>query len=163
MNEADSIFSCTPDFIAHLRSLREERLRTKAAGNSRKHLTPKQRAFILEKTGRRCHICGGAITDKWVADHVYAHTYGGEHSLDNFLPAHRICNGSKWFYGTEEFQWIMKMGVYFRTQLEEVGNPDAIALAQAFLEHERHRDSRRKNRPPKPTPLHTNHPPHLTC
>ena len=147
MSEADTIFSDVLEFSAHLRSLRENRLANKTTGeNHKKRLTKTQRISILEKTGGRCHICGGAINEKWVVDHVFAHTYGGEHSLDNYLPAHGVCNRAKWFYGTEEFQWILKMGVYFRTQLEEIGNPNATSLAKSFLENEMHRDSRRKSR-----------------
>ncbi|AGX86755.1 HNH endonuclease [Candidatus Symbiobacter mobilis] len=145
MREADTIFPDVPEFSAHLRILREVRLANKVTNeNKRKKLTKKQRNIILEKTGGRCHICGGPIDGIWVAGHVFAHTYGGEHTLDNYLPAHRICNAAKWFYGTEELQWILKFGVYFRTQLEEIGNPDAISLAKCFLEHEKRRESRRK-------------------
>ena len=148
MNQDNSIFPNVPDFSAHLRTLREKRLKNKAEGrNNRKSLSAKQRIIIFKKTAGRCHICGGELTGKWVADHVYAYTYGGEHTLENYLPAHQICNRSKWFYGTEEFQWILKMGIYFRTQLEEIGNPYAVSLAQLFLEHEAHRESRRKNQP----------------
>ncbi len=145
MADADQVFSETLEFTAHLRSLRETRLENKFANaNTRKRLTSAQRKLILEKTDTRCHICGGEIEGKWVADHVYAHSLGGEHSLENYLPAHAICNRAKWFYGTEEFQWILKMGVFFRTQLEEIGNPEAVALASAFLDHERQRNARRK-------------------
>lgn len=145
MQEADSTFSNVDDFILRLHNLRKERLAAKMIGKGkRKSLTKKQRNKVFEKTGRHCHICGGMITGDWVADHVYAHAYGGEHVEENYLPAHKICNRSKWFYGAEEFQWILKLGVYFRTQLEEIGNPSAVSLAQCFLEYERHRDSRRK-------------------
>jgi 5-methylcytosine-specific restriction endonuclease McrA len=146
MREADTVFHDATDFSTHLRSLRENRLANKSkTKNHREKITKKQRANILEKTGGHCHICGGLIDGAWVADHVFAHTYGGENSLDNYLPAHRICNRAKWFYGTEEFQWILKMGIYFRTQLEEVENPNAVTLAKTFLEYEKHRDSRRNS------------------
>ncbi len=159
MREADEIFPGVVEYSAHLRALRDKRLANKTKDKSqRERLTAKQRISILEKTGGRCHICGGEISGKWVADHVYAHTYGGEHSSENYLPAHEICNRAKWFYGTEEFQWILKMGVYFRTQFEEVGNPNAVSLAKNFLEHETYRDSRRKSRP-SDEPAQPSHPP----
>ncbi len=145
MNEANSIFSKTEEFVAHLRVLREKRLLSKLLEKDvRAKLTPKQRIKVLERTNGRCHICGGEILAEWVADHVHAHTYGGGSSLENYLPAHRICNQYKWFYGAEEFQWILKMGVYFRTQLEEEGSPSAMALAHGFMAHEKRRNSRRK-------------------
>jgi 5-methylcytosine-specific restriction endonuclease McrA len=148
MPEADKVFSDVLEFAAHLRSLRENRLAGKVANEiNLKRPTKAQRVQILEKTGARCHICGGKIDGKWVADHVSAKALGGEHSLENFLPAHSICNRAKWFYETEEFQWILKMGVFFRTQLEEIESPEAAALAKLFLFHEEQRNARRKNIP----------------
>ncbi|RRD56654.1 HNH endonuclease [Comamonadaceae bacterium OH2545_COT-014] len=127
-------------FAQHLHALRMQRLANKqpAASSRRKRLTPKQRAQVLEKTQGRCHICGGLIQGRWVVDHLFAHALGGPSDSANTLPAHPACNRAKWFYVAEEFQWILKMGVFFRTQFEEAQNPHAIALAQLFLAHESH-------------------------
>ncbi|WP_156914030.1 HNH endonuclease [Comamonas badia] len=145
MNEADSLFADASEFALHLRELRNHRLAAKKREETKRiSPTTKQKVLIFQKTNGHCHICGGQITGNWVADHVHHHIYGGESAIENYLPAHRICNSARWFYGTEEFQWIMKMGVFFRTQLEEKGNADAINLAEAFMDHERHRVSRRK-------------------
>ena len=156
MNEADSIYPNAAEFAKRLRKLRHQRLAGKnnsdAEKKSRHSLTATERNTVLQKTGGRCHICGGEILDRWAADHILAHINGGAHSIDNFLPAHVMCNAAKWFYGMEEFQWILKMGVYFRTQLEEQSNPDAVALAEKFMEHERTRNARRKS----PLPISSN-------
>jgi hypothetical protein len=45
--------------------------------------------------------------------------WGGAHSVDNFLPAHALCNNYRWDYSAEEFQYILKLGVWIRTQIEQ--------------------------------------------
>ena len=163
MSEATRQFQSVDEFAAHLQQLRMQRLTRKqataGAGHKRQTLTPRQRGLILQKTGGRCHICGGPIAADWVADHVLAHAHGGEHTDTNYLPAHPICNRSRWFYDTEEFQWILKLGVFLRTQLEEERDPLALSLAERFVEHQQKNAMRRKvslcstgGRPPGPTP-----------
>lgn len=117
----------------------------------RKALTRKERDLILRKTGKRCHICGGKIKrgESWQADHVFAHAHGGKHSFENYLPAHSICNNYRWHYGAEEFQWILKLGVWTRTLIEQQ-NELGITLADKFIQHERKRISRRKNKSDNP-------------
>ena len=152
MQQADTVFDRLAEFVQHLRLLRHTRLANKAAlrpeREKRRTLSRPERAALVEKTGARCHICGGPVSDEdgWVADHVLAHAHGGRHSPENYLPAHRICNRARWFYEPEEFQWILKLGVYFRTQLEEQANPDAQRLAAAFLTQEQARHARQKPR-----------------
>jgi 5-methylcytosine-specific restriction endonuclease McrA len=107
MAEANTVFQDAEKFAAHLRVLREERLKRKLEIRSleqkRQSLTPTQRSAVLIKTAGRCHICGGHINSEWATDHVLAHAQGGEHTVDNYLPAHAICNRARWFYSTEEF------------------------------------------------------------
>jgi len=147
--EATSLFQDAEKFSTHLRALRMERLTRKTEvrvqGVKRRSLTPVQRRVVLAKTGGRCHICGGPICGKWAADHVFPRAQGGEHAVGNYLPAHAICNGSRWFYGTEEFQWILKLGVWLRTQIEEKNDGLALILAQRFIEHEVRRNARQKS------------------
>lgn len=85
----------------------------------RSRLTAAERAAILSKTAGKCHICGGDIRGPWNADHVLAHSAGGEHSVDNFLPAHATCNNYRWDYLPAEFELILKLGVWARTQVEK--------------------------------------------
>ena len=146
MTKPHSLFKNAHKFAAHLRRLRRhrrnKRLKVRSQGRGRLSLTARQRQAVLAKTGKKCHICGGAIEGVWQADHVMPHAQGGQHRADNYLPAHNICNNYRSFYGTQEFQWILKLGVYLRTKIE---NEDALALqlAEKFVRHERHRDSRR--------------------
>jgi hypothetical protein len=138
----------TNRFANRLKLLREQRRQGKIAGstNRRQGLTKEQRNLILSKTGGRCHICGGKIKkgENWQADHVLAHAHGGEHSVENYLAAHAICNNYRWHYGPEEFQWILKLGVWTRTLIEKRDNL-AMSLAERFIKHERHRITRQKN------------------
>ena len=116
---SNRIFKNVDDFAARLRDLHEQRNNRDNFG-PRKALTKGQRADILTKTGRRCHICGGRVTgDDWQADHVLAHGVGGASTLENYLPAHSVCNRSRWFYSAEEIQWILSIGVFMRTQIEK--------------------------------------------
>ena len=112
------------DLRVRLRRLRESRLRRhdsrrEAGAGRRRTLSPRERESVLEKTAHRCHICGGKIVSKWQADHVLAHSSGGDHSAENYLPAHVLCNNYRWDYGSEEFQWILKIVVWARTQMEQ--------------------------------------------
>src|SRR5688572_20269673 len=137
----------TNRFANRLKLLREQRRQGKIAGstNTRQALTKEQRNLILSKTGGRCHICGGKIKkgENWQADHVLAHAHGGKHSIENYLAAHSICNNYRWHYGSEEFQWIMKLGVWIRTLIEKRDNL-AMTLAERFIKYEQHRITRQK-------------------
>lgn len=137
----------THRFANRLKLLRERRRKGKISESMRRRysLTKVQRNLILSKTGGRCHICGGKIKsgENWHADHVLAHAHGGEHSVENYLAAHPICNNYRWHYGSEEFQWILKLGVWFRTLIERRDDL-AMALAERFVIYERHRIARQK-------------------
>jgi hypothetical protein len=98
------------ELVERLRFLHKERKQFPRPPR-RLSLTPQQRSDVLDKTDSRCHLCGGEITEKkFAADHVLSHAAGGEHKLANYLAAHGLCNGCRWFYSPEEFQWILKDG-----------------------------------------------------
>ena len=111
--------------VARIRALRQERAQrkddTRGQKPVRQSLSPAERDAVLAKTDARCHICGGEIDpqETWNADHVLAHSGGGEHHLDNYLPAHGTCNNYRWDYLGEEMQYILKLGVWLRTQIEK--------------------------------------------
>ena len=67
---------------------------------SRKPLLKKQeRIKVLEKTGSKCHICGGELTaDKFQTDHIESHCRGGKSTIDNYLPSCFTCNNFRWHY-----------------------------------------------------------------
>ena len=143
---ADQIFSDVSAFAALLRELHAQRKHCVISGRGKRApratLTRADRAKVLGKTCRRCHICGGIIdANDWQADHVLAHSTGGTHSVENYLPAHFICNNYRWHYGAEEFQWILKLGVWLRTKIEMESRIGRQA-GQSFCEHESRRARR---------------------
>ena len=110
----------------------------------RKQLTKKERKVILDKTGSRCHICGGEIDDKWIADYVLSHAKGGRRSADNYLPSHKICSNYTLVYLPEELQEIMKIGAWARTEIEkktDIGK----TIAKKYIKYENQKIKRRKN------------------
>jgi 5-methylcytosine-specific restriction endonuclease McrA len=110
----------------------------------RKRLSANQRARVLAKTNGRCHICGGKVGARWHADHVQAYGGGGEHAEENYLPAHELCNNYRWHYLPEEFQYILKLGVWAKYQVEKktaVGEE----IAAGFVQQERRRKRRRRH------------------
>jgi hypothetical protein len=140
-----------PELLAErLRHLRNERreghTRRRAAPMRRQALSAKDRAIVLAKTASRCHVCGGKVVARWQADHVLAHAGGGQHAVDNYLPAHALCNNYRWDYNSEEFQWILKIGVWARRQMETRSGFGA-ALLRAFFDYDRRREARRRIRP----------------
>jgi 5-methylcytosine-specific restriction endonuclease McrA len=145
---ANDTFQTDSEFVRRLHALRQSRRKIKIelrGGLVRESLSASERAVVLAKTGGQCHLCGGPIEDsKWKADHVFSHALGAKHSPDNYLPAHSLCNGYRWFYKPEEFQWILKLGVWLRTQIEtetKLGKE----TAKAFRKYDCVRAARRKN------------------
>lgn len=136
--------------VAHLKEMRQRRqlgkAREKSGFRQRLALAKLERDSVFAKTGGRCHVCGGLIEGDWQADHVYAHSQGGPHLADNYLPAHALCNNYRWDYLPDEFQLILKLGVWARTQIE---NETALgrSLAVAFTSKERTRLGRRRRAP----------------
>lgn len=57
------------------------------------HVTHKQRAAILAKTGGKCGYCG--TTEKITIDHMVPVGRGGTDDPDNLMPACRPCNSDK--------------------------------------------------------------------
>lgn len=113
-------------------------------------LTKNQRLQILEKTGFKCHVCGEKIVDgKFQADHVESHARGGLGVVDNFLPSCSTCNNFRWHYLPEEIHWVLKLGVYAKTQIEKK-SALGINFADSFLKYDkkskRNTQSRKLNR-----------------
>jgi 5-methylcytosine-specific restriction endonuclease McrA len=133
-------------YLANLHQKREARKNIeKQKGVKRLTLSKDERAQILAKTDSRCHICGGKINGAWDADHVLSHSKGGQHSVENYLPAHKICNNYRWDYLAEEFQEIIKLGVWVRTQVEketQIGKK----IAEMFTKYEIQKIKRRKSK-----------------
>lgn len=121
----------------------ERKTVVKAEKRARQSLSAKERKEILLKTGRMCHVCGGIIkANDWQADHVVAHASGGIHQPENYLPAHRLCNNYRWDYSPEEFQHILKLGIWLRDQIE-MQTKVGLAAATRYLVKEINRENRR--------------------
>lgn len=150
MNHTEIPIPHSPDELAeHLKSLHEKRkeeLKKLPRPRRRLSLTRDERDSVIAKTAERCHLCGGEVArDKFVADHVRPHAAGGEHALGNYLAAHGLCNGCRWFYSPEEFQWILRMGMWARKQMEDRTRFGDEMLAR-FVPHEK---TARKPRKPR--------------
>lgn len=143
--ESSDTFNSPEEFAARIRELRVARKASREAmrdRGGRKRLSKKAKTELLEKTGSRCHICGGEIEDdNWHADHVLPHAKGGLDDSINFLPAHAICNSYRKAYEPEEFQWILKLGVWLKTQIEKGTSIGDQASAQ-FFKYEKRRSAR---------------------
>jgi hypothetical protein len=135
------------DLLGSLHAARKQRQeKFRAAKPTRQILSAAERREILAKTAGRCHICGGAIEGAWQADHVLAHSGGGSHIADNYLPAHALCNNYRWDYSSEEFQHILKLGVWIRTQIERKSSIGRT-VATAYLAYDAGRARRRRFSP----------------
>lgn len=123
--------------------LKRKRKDAKIIKRKRNRLTKQERHHILSKTDSRCHICGIKLNiNKFQADHISAHCTGGEHGLNNFLPACSVCNNYRWHYSSEEIQLILKLGVWARTKIVT----DKIfgrEIAVRFVKHEFETSKRR--------------------
>jgi hypothetical protein len=62
--------------------------------------------------------------------------------VENYLPAHGLCNGYKWAYSQEEFQWVLKIGVWARHQMER-HSALGEAMLHGFFDYECRREARR--------------------
>jgi len=67
------------------------------------------RDWIIQRDGRKCHICSRAIgTKPWPhpeslsLDHIVPLSKGGAHSVDNLRPAHLGCNARRWNSGAAQ-------------------------------------------------------------
>jgi hypothetical protein len=144
-------------YLKELRSRRrEQKAQVKKIGIARKRLSSGDRRHVYEKSVGRRHICGGCITDDetWQADHVQAFSSGAEHAIENFLPAHRLCNNYRWDYTAAEFQMILKIGVWARTQIERqtaIGKTMGLAFTKVEARRLRRSPSQKKSREAKLT------------
>jgi hypothetical protein len=135
--------------LAAVRQKRHEatRQRRQAAETNKRtrrmSLTRTQRFAVKNKTGGLCHICGGPVGEDWQADHVLCHSNDGSHSPENYLASHALCNNYRWDYLPEEFQWILKIGVWARTQMANKKSRIGSELAERFFQYEVKREKRR--------------------
>lgn len=114
------------------------------------NLSKEQRQNIYDKTDGLCHVCGMKLEiDNIQADHVKPFSTGGDDIVDNFLPACSQCNNYRWDYSSEEIQWILKLGVWFKTEIQRKSK-EGLEVLPKFIKDEIKREHRRKKpRTPK--------------
>ena len=132
------------DRLLELRKEREHRKQS-TDRRPRSRLNDRDRQLVLTATAGRCHICGGEVDAQWQADHVLAYSGGGSNDHNNFLPAHALCNNYRWDYLPEEFQLILKLGVWARTEIEK-DTRNGQEIAASFSAKESSVKSRREAR-----------------
>ena len=141
----DLLFIKNPELLAsHLKELKTLRISKKKKEVRKYSLTKSDKIAILEKTNYKCHICGGTVAlNAFEADHVEVHSAAVNNRIDNFLPACRTCNNYRWFYEPEEIKWILKLGIWLKTEIERNTRIGKLS-AKKFILYEINRESRRK-------------------
>lgn len=108
-------------------------------------LLKEQRQRIFDKTDGLCHVCGIKLEiDNFQADHVKPFSTGGIDIVDNFLPACSQCNNYRWDYSPEEMQWILKLGVWLKTEIQRK-SIEGLGVLPKFIKDEIKREKRRIN------------------
>ena len=130
------------EFINALKLLHHERKVNKIK-SKRAILKPKERLEVLKKTDSRCHVCGITLDQKFQADHIKCHSSGGLHNVNNYLPSCELCNNYRWHYSPHEIQWILKIGVWAKSQIEKESKL-GLQIASSFINNEHKRENRRK-------------------
>ena len=144
----------TPEeFSRRLTDLHDEKRdsREQNRGKTTKNWTLEVRVKVLQKTDSRCHLCGDRLEEGNVAiDHVLPRSSGGSDSIENLLPACKLCNTYKLDASPERFQWILKVGVLSLREIENgrKSKPTklGIQIASKFLAKETYNKKRRDKR-----------------
>ncbi len=138
-------FKKPEELIAELQRLHKLRIRKKDKNRrTRRSISSKDRKRIYEKAGGRCHICGGSTSlGDYEADHVFPQIGGGTDDIENYLPSHKLCNNYRWFYESNEIKWILKIGVWARTEIEN-DTKSGREIADRFIKKELSREKRRR-------------------
>jgi 5-methylcytosine-specific restriction endonuclease McrA len=87
-------------------------------GSKRRAPSKREREEIYAKSGGRCHICGGELSDNWCADHVHPKFRGGQCEGDNFLACCATCNRLRWGHRPETIQHMLRIGMYMRSEIK---------------------------------------------
>ena len=138
-------------FQKALQTLQTRRKNSEKESARKYSLSKSQKEEILKKTDSRCHICGCNLKKKkFECDHVKSFSSGGTNIVNNFLPACPLCNNYRWHYTSKEFQWIIKLGVWARTEVAH-GSDLGIEIGVKFISKEKAREKKKtkKNSPLK--------------
>jgi len=126
------------------RKRRRDRVFSGEPKSKRRALSSADREEILGRTRGRCHLCGGVIgKGAWDANHVFPLALGGKQGLENYLPAHRSCNGARWHLRPKEMVQVLKLGAWLRSEIER-GTPIGKMAGEAYCKVDSRRVARRK-------------------
>ena len=131
----------TETLIEKLRELKATRNDNRSK-EIRKSPTQSMRKYIFQKTGGKCHICGGNLDKGWHADHVLPHASGGQDSVENFLGSCSVCNMARWYFCPEEIRLILKLGRIAQTEIRK-GTKRGKFIAQKYIAEEEQRRKRK--------------------
>lgn len=104
-----------------------------------KSLPSAVRKRIWNKTGGRCHVCGGPLGPKWEADHIRPRARSGMDIESNYLPACGVCNATRWHRSSKVIRRMLKLGMYLLPEIRRNSNLGKAALAY-------YKTRRRKNK-----------------
>ncbi len=88
-----------------------------------------KKSDIWAKTSGRCHYCGSMLELKttFCVDHIVPRSGGGEHHIDNVVPACRSCNSAK---GTKPLE-----GFRFHRRMQTFQQQHGVAFTLAQVEY----------------------------
>jgi 5-methylcytosine-specific restriction endonuclease McrA len=146
INDVDTLVNEMNELFQNRLFIKQESKNTKTLKST---LNIDQRQVILAKTDGLCHVCGCELElNDFQADHIKPHSQGGNNNINNFLASCSKCNNYRWNYSPEEIQWVLKLGVWLKTQIQE-RNETGLKTAIEFLAYETKRENRRSS-PRKP-------------
>ena len=93
------------------------KVQSPSPGKPRRSLTRKERDEVQKKTAGTCHFCGAQLNGSWQADHVIAHLFGGECTVENCLPICVECNRLRWSYPPEVLRLMLRFGRYAKQEI----------------------------------------------
>lgn len=129
---------------AEFRRLREVRSEKKKVKAKAKNLKKAEKMEVFEKTNCTCHLCGNKLNGEKFS---ISFPFVSNGLVADSLPACRSCKRLYGNYLPSEIKWIMKLGMWARTQIEyetEIGQDIAIELVETESDRERSRKEPRK-------------------
>jgi hypothetical protein len=132
------------ELVNFLRQSKEDRNQNRIEAK-RNNPSKSMRSQIFLKTEGKCHICGGALDDKWHADHVLPHASGGKDTVENFLGSCWVCNMARWYFSPDEIKLILKLGRMVQAEIRK-NTSLGRSIAKKYITAEEQKENRRAKR-----------------